>query len=209
VINKDPHPRGRVVNNAIVVFDLDSARNEVGAAVLKAHFDQGDFIIFTTVLPFTIADETSKRIQEEFPLLPFHDFTMLMRKDGDERSPLELKREYANFIQQYAQKDSLTISHAYDMDPAIVAMYAEFGFPASALTSTSMQAPSAEPRPASMPQPFTDTPEAVRPPPVVINIGKAMIHLFPNGVMLKTEQDINEHLAFISKLAQMIKPEAM
>jgi hypothetical protein len=215
VITNEPHPRGRVLNKNIAVFDLESVKNEVGASVLKMYFDRGDFIIFTTSDEFAKADATSKWIQETFPpLAPFHDFTMIMRRDGDPRPVLELKHEFGSFIKQFAEKDSLIVSHAFDMDPAVVSMYAtEYNFPASVLNETKMQQvppafTDARQKPVTDVQekPFVDTPEAVR-QHFVVNIGKAFMQLFPGGVTLKSEQDINEHLRFISTLATMLKPE--
>lgn len=236
MINKEPHPRGRVVRDVIAVFELDGAianntwrksrleqdpksyyeaakddpSFEVGKAMVRAHLEQGDFLVFASQRPFGTADATSKWIQDQFGgILPFHDFTILMRRDDDTRTEVELKKEFAQFILDMAQKEKLTIANVYDPNPEVVEAYVAAGLNASVLNDAGLQSQKAVAHDTVTDVPFTDTPEAVRQdaPPIVINIGRAMVRLFPQGVTLRTEEDFNGHLAFISTLASMLKPE--
>ena len=190
MINKEPHPRGRVVRDVVAVFELDGciANNtwrkarlesdpksyyeaakddpsfEVGKALVRAHLEQGDFLIFASQRPFSTADATSKWIQDQFGgILPFHDFTILMRRDDDARTELELKKEFAQFILDMAQKEKLTIANVYDPNPEVVDAYGAAGLNASILNDAGLQArKGGEPEPVTDVA-FTDTPEAVRP----------------------------------------------
>jgi hypothetical protein len=218
VINDQPHPKGRKVLDIIAVFDIDGCilkddkPLDVGQFMVQAHIDQGHFILFTTTRQISQADATSGTLQEMFGgILPFHDFTLLMRRDDDTRPELELKREFGHFIAQLAKEKNIQIAAVYDSNPEVVQMYHDdYQFAASVLTADGVNgvkqaAPEATARPAT---PFVDTPEAQRQPqPQVVNVGRAMARLFPNGVQLRTEQDFNDHLGFISTLASMLKSE--
>ncbi len=198
--NKDVHPRGRVVNDAFAIFDIDGCIVDaegnpipMGVQVLKDTIARGDFVIFATQRPFTTADATSKYIQDQFDLLPFHDFTILMRRENDERPVPELKREFAHFCGELAQKDGLEVTAVYDSDKEVVKVYQQMGFAAKVLNAR------------------TGTEEALQdlieedplPPPPIITAANAQVlaALFPDGVVLKTAEDHTKYQMFGIMLA--------
>ncbi len=194
--NKDPHPRGRVVNDAIAVFGIDHCIVDPeslelipqGAQLLRDHIARGDFIIFTTQRSFERADETSKWIQESFDLLPFHDFTILMRRADDERSRVDLKKEFAHFIGNYAMKDQLEIPAMFDADKEVVAMYRSMNFPAKVLNARTGTQEEIEDLIAE--------PELGPPPVITAANAAALAAFFPDGIGLKTAEDHTKYQMF-------------
>jgi hypothetical protein len=204
--NKAPHPKGRIVNDAIAIFGLDwcivnPETNELipqGVAELRHHIEVGDFVIFTTQRAFSRADETSKWIQEQFDIQPFHDFTMLMRRDDDARSRTEIKREFAHFIGDHAAKEQFEITGMFDADKDVVATYQSMGFVMAKVLNGR-----------------NDTPEAVQdvieeiplpPPPIMpTTAAAALAALFPEGIALRTAEDHQRYQMFGVFLSSTIR----
>jgi hypothetical protein len=105
----------------------------VGSARLRNHINNGDFIVFATARPFKVAELTINWIGARFGIEPQKEFMVLMRKDGDSRSAVEVKREMTSYIQTYAKESGRNVTAAYDDRVDIIEMYLEAGWNASIL----------------------------------------------------------------------------
>ena len=200
--NKDPHPKGRIVNDAIVVFGIDHCIVDEdlhlipqGADMVRQQIDAGNFLIFTSLRAFSRADETSKWLQETFDILPFHDFTILMRRDDDERPRVEVKKEFANFIGNLAVKDQLQIPVMFDADKEVVMMYQSMGFAAAVLNA----------RTGTDEQDIIEE-QPLPPPPIITASGAVALQaLFPDGIVLRTAEDHTRYQMFGIFLASITR----
>lgn len=114
---------------------------DTGAALLREHIKEGDFILFATGRPFTYADKTSEWIQRHFKIEPFKDFTILMRKPDDERPSIDLKNEFITFIARHAMESKKQIRIAYDDKADVVDLYNKSGIKANVLNAVGLHTP--------------------------------------------------------------------
>jgi hypothetical protein len=101
-----------------------------GATFLRWHIANGDFIVFCTARPFKVAEKTVNWIKEHFDISPVSEFMILMRKDDDNRSALDVKSEMVGWIRTYEKESGRKIIAAYDDRQDIVAMYGSSGIDA-------------------------------------------------------------------------------
>lgn len=100
---------------------------EVGSQVLTGHIANGDFIAFCTARPFKVAELTAGWIERHFSIEPTKDFIILMRKDDDARSAVEVKTEFLSYINKYVEQTGKNLVMAYDDRQDIIDMYRENG----------------------------------------------------------------------------------
>lgn len=142
-ISDDVWRRGRIPEGASQCAEYDhyhagcgdDATLVAGGTRLQQHIDNGDFIIFATARPFKVAELTINWLRSRFDIEPQQDFMVLMRKDADNRSAVEVKREMLGYVQTYAKESGRQVIAAYDDRLDIIEMYTEAGWPASILDS--------------------------------------------------------------------------
>ncbi len=123
--------RGRIPELANKTTDYDEYNAGIkddpvlarGAEILKAHLQEGDFIIFTTARPFRAAKDTCEWIARHFQIMPNQDFIIMMRKDNDDRHTIEVKREFVEGFKSFAATSGRRILVAYDDRQDICLMY--------------------------------------------------------------------------------------
>jgi hypothetical protein len=100
---------------------------EVGSQLLTGHIANGDFIAFCTARPFKVAELTAGWIKRHFSIEPTKDFIILMRKDDDARSAVEVKTEFLSYINKYVEQTGKNLVMAYDDRQDIIDMYRSKG----------------------------------------------------------------------------------
>lgn len=147
--------RGRIPAEATTSADYDEYHAgcpndpvlEHGFNVLKQHITNGDFIAFCTARPFARAVDTAKWITNHFGIQPQHEFMILMRQDGDNRSALDVKREQAEWIRKYCTESGRKVVAAYDDRLDIARMWKAEGYNAMILDVgglVSLEAPTSQ-----------------------------------------------------------------
>jgi hypothetical protein len=135
--------RKRIPEGASTSADYDAyhalcdsdAKLAAGASILQERIDNGDFIVFCTARPIKVAAKTCDWIKRMFGIEPQADFMILMRKDDDNRSALDVKSEMVGWMRGYEKESGRTIFAAYDDRQDIVAMYGASGIDAWLLDS--------------------------------------------------------------------------
>jgi hypothetical protein len=113
---------------------------EPGAGLLRGHIDEGDYIIFATGRPHTVADKSSEWIVRNFGIKAMQDFTLIMRGPEDHRNAVILKNEMVTFIARHAMQSKRTVKVAYDDRPDVVEMYIKNGIEAKVVDSDGIRA---------------------------------------------------------------------
>lgn len=121
---------------------------KAGASVLHAHIRQGDFIVFATARPFAVAKKSAEWVVKHFGIQPTQDFLIMMRKDGDGRSAVEVKREMAAWIRDYAQKTGKAVTAAFDDRLDIAKLWKSEGYKSYVLDESGIVA--LDPQPTSV-----------------------------------------------------------
>lgn len=185
-----------------------------GANILRDHIKQGHIILFCTARPVTVGERTAEWIAANFGLTP-KDFSILMRQENDERSAVDLKREFAEFVIKNSKQNGSPIVAAYDDRPEIVDVYREMGINAAVLNADGIVQP--EPAaPAEAPTPFSGTvPELLVKAADLYRernslykddykkIGNIWRELLPEGANLKTTADFNRFSLMLMILAKV------
>lgn len=202
-----------------------------GARLLNDHIARGDFIIFATARPFKVAEQTATWVRNHFAIEPETDFTILMRKDDDARSAVEVKQEFANFLKGYAQQTNKKIIAAYDDRQDVIDMYRANGFAARLLNAEGLgefvapqlAAESLAPLQTATPEDLLKTKSAADIlesaaktyrernegyKDNAVMVGALMQVMFPHGVTLRTADDHHAYHLFelmIVKLTRFVK----
>jgi len=138
-VSNDIWRRGRIPEGASKFEDYqhyhdgcgDDPLMEHGARLLEKHIVDGDFITFTTARPFNVAEKTAKWVSNHFKIAPVQDFMILMRKDNDGRSAVDIKREFVNHMRAFERETGKKVIAAYDDRLDIINMYRELGLNAA------------------------------------------------------------------------------
>lgn len=138
-VSNDTWRRGRIPEGANKCEDYqhyhdgcgDDPLMGHGARLLEKHIVDGDFITFTTSRPFNVAEKTAKWISNHFKIAPVQDFMILMRKDNDDRSAVDIKREFVKHMRAFERETGKKVIAAYDDRLDIINMYRELGLNAA------------------------------------------------------------------------------
>lgn len=98
---------------------------EPGARILRNHIEHGDFIVFCTARPMAVAMQTSAWIEANFGIQANEGFIILMRRDEDERSAVEVKRGLMALLDQYCGETGRKVFNLYDDRMDVLQMYME------------------------------------------------------------------------------------
>jgi len=105
-----------------------------GSAILMNHIANGDFIVFATGRYAKEAESTAAWISRNFRIEPVTDFSILMRADEDQRPVVEVKREFAAYLNNsFCQQKGMKVVAAYDNRRDVVEVYREAGFESTIL----------------------------------------------------------------------------
>lgn len=105
-----------------------------GSAILMNHIANGDFIVFATGRYAKEAEATAVWIRRNFRIEPVTDFSILMRADDDQRPVVEVKREFAAYLNNsFCQQKGMKVVAAYDNRRDVVEVYREAGFESTIL----------------------------------------------------------------------------
>jgi hypothetical protein len=174
---------------------------------LAAHIEAGDVIMFLTGRPTAVREQTRVWIDAQLRALRSTGaitvqptFHLLMRRDGDERSSVSIKRDQLLSLRVDWELQIDRCTGAYDDREDIVEMYRNSGVNASVLRIHDVDAYS-PPAPASASPQKADTAAILAQMAATFRernavykenakmAGEVLAALYPNGVTLKTAAD--------------------